>query len=705
MAQSIEESLLKAVIKDDIKAFSALTESARCGSCRLGRFPVLSLMYLYKSRRLISAYEEKLLKITAWEALREPSGISDKFAGKAGKCLRLYFDEVVSPLEMLLILNKTRRLKRVYPLTKPSAAVKERLQKIYAIRYSLNIKFKGDSIILDRRPLSYGEKKKIATACLCSFLAVAVAVGTPVTAVALMPKLEEGEVTKLSHIDFNSKNEYTLKKDITVPEDFSIERFNCKISGGGKKLILGRGASFGDLNGSVKDVLIVSGGAPLFTSVTENGKIENVTVNVTADVETTGNTAFLAVTNYGSIDGVTVNVSGKFSAVSENEAELYFGGVVCNNSYKNLSFTKTAYGTVENCTVNYGGFTLSGETKANASFGGVAGLNSGYVKNCSVTGSVIADTVDVAGVCCVNNGVLSENVNCADIAQTSGAEGWSPIVCGIVLNNSYTAEYCQSTGKLSATSSYVSENSPSASVAGIAYLNSGSIVCCKVSGDIAVGCGGIGYAGGIAARTCEVIYGSYYSGSISVAAKSAFAGGILASGEVASNGYSVYCGAAQDCISESVISVSATDKSCAGGIAGFIQEGGFEQYKTDENGNIIRDENGKPATETIYLGGGATNSYFLGKCATDVEYFGNIVGVCGANIYESNSYTSGNTEYHNFEGNYFTGSDYPVCGAVVVGEGEFASAEDKGATQATAEEIKALQSYTKILQELENKNP
>ena len=60
--QSIEEGLLQAVKKDDKKAFGALVKTARADKCRLGRFPVLSLMYMYKSRRLISAYEGELLK-------------------------------------------------------------------------------------------------------------------------------------------------------------------------------------------------------------------------------------------------------------------------------------------------------------------------------------------------------------------------------------------------------------------------------------------------------------------------------------------------------------------------------------------------------------------------------------------------------------------------------------------------------------------
>ena len=64
MAQLLAESLLQAIKKDDMKAFQTFMETAQCGAYRLGRFPVLSLLYLYSARRLIAVYEESFLKIT-----------------------------------------------------------------------------------------------------------------------------------------------------------------------------------------------------------------------------------------------------------------------------------------------------------------------------------------------------------------------------------------------------------------------------------------------------------------------------------------------------------------------------------------------------------------------------------------------------------------------------------------------------------------
>ncbi|MDE6666987.1 MAG: hypothetical protein K2K38_01405 [Clostridia bacterium] len=639
MAQLTEENLLKAIKKDDMKAFGALMEKAQCGVYRLGRFPVLSLLYLYKSRKILSAYEEKFLKITNFNALREPVEISKKFSAKAGKCLRLYLDEVVSPLEMLLILDKTRRLKRVYPLTKPSAAVKERLKSIYSIKYSLKVEFVGDDILIDRRPLSYREKKNILTACLCSVLVVSVAVCVPVTVNAFK-------------IDFTSQNEYILKRDIVLTK--SVEEVNCKIIGNGHKLIVKNGATLGNLNGKISDLTIESSGEVLFTSVSQNSVIENVKVNINADFSTSEATALVAETNFGTIDGVTVNVSGKINALAtstEGIEELDFGGIVLINAYKN----DAAFGTIKNCTVNYSDFSLKGEAGANATFGGVAGINNGYLQDCTVTGEIVSDTFDVAGVCAVNNGVLSGNINKADLLQTSENAGWNPIISGIVLRNIGTIQKCKNYGAIT--------------VEGI----------------------GAAYAGGIAAQSCGGISYCVSAGDIAATAKSLFVGGILGCSEIAkvytSDGTTYYFGVTDHCISESKIQVTATgdDPARAGGIVGFIS-----QEKLPSNSSVV------------YLGGCVTNCYFIGECVKEISYFGNIVGVSGANIYESNLNLSGNPK-HNFDGNYYLdNSSFNALGMTITEDGNYISAEDKGATAASLADIQNSEGYKAILTALES---
>ncbi|MDE6201294.1 MAG: hypothetical protein K2M47_05400 [Clostridiales bacterium] len=803
MAQSIEQRLLQAIKNDDLKAFDALGKTARIGAYRLGRFPVLSLLYLYKSRKILAAHELEFLKINSYEKIdkcsvsgkkhaqavksmsarfsdgvdrisppaeiekingyekkTEPLELSVKFSSVAGKCLRLYYNEVVSPLEMLLILDKTKRLTRVFSYADTTKEIRARLQSIYSIKYALNVRFEGENIIIDKRPLSYREKKKILTVCLCSALGVAVAVCVPTITVALMPVRVEGEVNKLSDINFAAHKEYVLKRDIVLNK--AVDEVNCTIRGNGHKLIFDNGAAFATLNGALTDMTIESSGGALFYTVSNSARVTDVTINVEGYVLSNESTALVAVVNYGEFDGVTVNVRAIADAENPNDgttAELTFGGIAMNNgAIFNNKTQEVDFGVIKNSTVNYFQLELSGEASANTAFGGIAGFNNGYLQDCTVTGEIIANTVDVAGVCVVNNGEIIGCVNNADIAQTSGNENWNPIACGIVMTNSYLVNNCENTGNISAVSTCEteSENARSAIAAGIAYVNSNAnivpyIVNCANTGDVessAVGgnsyaagvcmsssggieqctnsgaisaesgngyetlVGGIAdyaygyiykstnsgavsavgsgtsYAGGISAFARAQILNCVSSGDIKVTAKEVCAGGIMGVSEIVNNGK----GTAEYCISENRLDVTAVSdgKAYVGGIIGYVSE---HQFQVVGGG-------------TAYFGGGVTDSCFVGTCVGSEIYFGNIVGVCGANIYYSNSYYSSNVEYHNFDGNYYVNNSFSAFGATAsTNESDStltAAVEDKGATSMSIEDVKKTVTYKKILSELEN---
>ena len=691
MAQLIEQDLLKVIKADDKKAFDALMEQTQCGAIRLGRFPTLSLLYLYNARKILSSYEERFIKITNYEILGEPMEISYKFSAKAGKCLRLYLNEIVSPLEMLLILDKTKKLKKIFSFTSPSSSVKGRLKAIYFIKYSLGVKFENNSIILDKRPLNYSEKKKVATACLCLVLAIIVAIGVPITTVSILP----ANIDK--YIDLSSNEEFVLKRDVVLPKNYSVKEVNCTIIGNGHKLIVKKGATMGVLKGKISDLIIESNGDAIFTSISQGATIENVTINVNADNNITDSAAFVALNNYGNIDGVSVNVSGKVNALadsSQESDEFVVGGIVLNNNFISYDpITQTNYcGFIQNCKVNYTQFSLVGEASANASFAGAVGNNGGVVQDCFISGEIVANTFDVAGVCYYNSGLLSAIVNEADISQSSADSGWNPIVSGIVTNNVNGVENCENKGNISALSNcQKTDTSPTVSAAGIAYINNGSIARCINSG--AVSATGIGeaYIGGIAAHSYASISKCLSSGNITVNAQDIYVGGVLGCSEVAVDrlGY-VHFGTVDNCISESKINVSAEDTAYVGGITGYIKELGFEQQKFDEDGNIVK--------YMLYFGGGVTESYFIGECVSQVANFGNIVGVCGANIYEVNSITSSNgDDYHNFEDNYYLDNAFKAFGATANDENILVAVEDKGATCAAIDAIKNLQAYKNIL--------
>lgn len=766
MPELISKKAFEAIKKDDAAAFAELKKNDRIGAYRYGRFPALSLMYLYNSKKLLKAYEEELLKISDYTAADEPVAAFTEFKKRAGKCLRLYFGEVVSPLEMLLISDKTRRLKRVYPLTKPTQGVKQRLQSIYFIKYGLSVKFENDKIILDRRPLKRSEKKKIATICLSAFLIAAVCVGVPTATVKLIPEPVEGEVTKLSQIDFASKKEYTLKSDITLPENYSVEKVNCRIDGGGRKLTFKSGATLGTLNGSVSNLNVeTTGDKPMFATLSETAKIEDVTVSVNADFVSEESLAFVAGVNVGTVKNVTLNVSGKLSAAAADGAEvssLTFGGIVQNNSYKNNTVTQTTYrGIIDDCTINYENFTLEGQATANAAFGGVAGLNYGYVRSCTVSGGVTADTFDVAGVCVENYGLLSGDKNSASLYQTTRDTGWNSITCGIVLNNANIVENCENRGEIVSKSECgqfeETENETAVSASGIAYLSRGSssnliISGCKNYGSVTASAEYRSvYAAGVCVSNNSGIYACGNYGNISATAKNGnaiYAGGISSlaygyvvktvnEGNVISEGDGVtYAGGiaslsvAQLMYCRTSGEVSARgDNVCAGGILGYgenlketylwqvtvysaniescISESRVKAEKTGEraaySGGIagyLKEESYDNNGNVIYFSGKITGSYFTGSVQAD-GYCGNIAGGVGINIYNSNSYTASGVEYPYFDKNFsLEGLQSKAFGTAFSADGSFTEVEDKGVTSANTDAITSDENYKKILAEI-----
>ena len=732
MAQIIEENLLETIVKDDLKEFNNLMESAPCGSYRLGRFPVLSVLYLYNSRKILAVYEEKFIKTTTWEELREPASVAKAFSDRAGKCLRLYLNEVVSPLEMLLILDKNKRLKRVYPLTKASTAVKDRLQSIYSVKYSLNVEYKGNDIILDRRPLSRREKKKIAAICISSVLAVAIAVATPVTVLTLNPPLAKGEVKKIEQIDFNETTEYKLRNDITVPASYSGKKMKCSINGNGKKIVFEKGATVGEFSGKITDAEIVTDGSPVFSSLAAGAEISNVTFNVTADIETREGTALIALTSYGLIDGVTVNVTGKVAALtpdgvteeSGSFTELTFGGMVLKNLFKYNDRGNPVYGIIRNSTINYSNFTLEGETLANGVFAGIVGINSGAVGKCTVSGAATSDTFDLAGACSTNNGLLEEIINEADFSQTTSSDSWNPVVCGIVVENNDTVRYCENRGTLVSKSTCGQEELATVvSVAGIARYNGGEVAYCKNGGAVTaegtcdIYAGGIAVdnvgqiggcinggaitvegeseasVGGIVANNGNGVFYSVESGDISVKADKAYVGGIAGINNIVGQSlFSITLGYCSYCISEGNISVIAGDgNSRVGGIAGYIPQSSVVDGSNEDK--VLG-----------YIGGGASNCFFSGSISSNKGYRGSIAGVCGENLYY------GTEPYYtnlvNFENNYHDNSIQAV-GSLSTFDGdkkeEFKAAGECGwITVMTKEKMEQTEEYKLIWSTINN---
>lgn len=701
MTDNFAEKLFSSIKNDDIKAFDELNSQSPCAPVCFGRFPILSVMYLFSSRKLIKKYEDKFIRNSARKELPELTDISSAFRKKAGKCLRLYAEETVSPLEMLLILDKTAALKRIYPSARPSSAVKARLKTVYSIKYGLNLDFDGEEIVMERRPLTRFEKRRLITAVISSVLCIAVAVGTPFIVNAFVPFIGVGApsspdnptspdnpsdgsgdssgdnsnstdkkyytVSSASEINFASNNTYTLATDITFPDDYYAETMSCVLDGDGK-------------------TITISGKKPLFGTV--SGTIKNVAVNCVVNTEISEDFAFITERNIGTIENVTLNVSGKLTAKRAEQDEnfsLVAAGIAIENGLSNSIITA---GRISSCTANYD-LTLEGNLYANATFGGIVGINYARVTDCSSSGSISADTFDAAGICTDNAYSLSGCYNYASIKQTASADGWSPMISGIAVNNYYSVSYCRNNGEL------VSESPATLDVyvGGIVATNHYSVSYSVNSAHLtAKSAGGTAYVGGIISRSFGTALRCLNDGLLSAECGVSCVGGITGFAGVETVNGDIRFGQTGYCISRGNISVVSENRGFVGGVIGSVDERLYNKDTENE----------------AYYGGGSLYSYFTGAITSVGENVlcGGIVGVCGKNIYEKNSYSDnkGNT-YYNFASNYYKTD----CGAtvaiksvseVVDEETTYTDGGNLGSTGVSVEEILNSENYVSTLQSL-----
>ena len=113
--EKLSSNLLDAIKKDNISAFKKLIVEEDCKYYTYGRFPVLSLCYLWDSWKIISSFEKYLIKINeGFIDVGDDLASYSRFKKQAARALRLYVgnDKLVTPLEMLAVLQKNIRLSR-----------------------------------------------------------------------------------------------------------------------------------------------------------------------------------------------------------------------------------------------------------------------------------------------------------------------------------------------------------------------------------------------------------------------------------------------------------------------------------------------------------------------------------------------------------------------------------------------------------------
>ena len=481
MDQAELKLLFESIKKDDLNLFSTLIDGNE--NVCYGRFPILSLCYLYSAKKIIKKHKKRFYRIAEYKKVDEYLEIYKAFKPLASRALRLYTNgALVTPLEMLAILGNDHNVKKEYNKFYRDKKIEKSLEKIYLI-HGQNVSLYMYKIKIERKTLTCYQKRpyKIAIIICLLFMVLISGVytlcnfttglGTNWSVASISTGSQFISATKL-------KGRYKLTKDIVINDTFSLSDFNGEIEGNNHTIYVNCYQS----KGLIK---------------TNTGIIKNLNI-VYKNIDTTinSNLSLLVHENKGVIQNINILCQQvNINCQKTENKDLYVTGVANINNKD-----------VENCNVELQSVNITGSLNGNCSFSGIVGENFGNVTNSNLkTGAVVLDEVDGSGIVAINSkgGVVKNCKNYSTISQTSEDDGWSPNVSGIVLTNNGTIEGCVNYGDLNIVSN--NDNVGSGGVVflgGISAMNYGLVNKCLNYGNlgaqsqmIIIYCGGItGYS-------------------------------------------------------------------------------------------------------------------------------------------------------------------------------------------------------------------
>ncbi len=476
------QNIVKAIKLDNVVLFSNLTSNDL--NLKLGRFPLLSLCYLYNAKNILKKYEKALVTISNFVTTYEPLEISNHFSVVAGKSLRLYLhNQTVFPVEMLAILgldNKVKKMVKLY--LKHKIEINENnLKTIYLTKNQSFVLFNNIAKISVKRlskPVIQLYKLALCVSAVVVLVITAVFGGMYFTS-GLGLKFSPYNIQTASQLysALNSNGYYKLNNDIVLTKAPKKLNFNGEFDGGNYKITVKM---------PVTKSLILS----------NDGSIKNLNIEYqNLNTEINNNLGLVCQTNNGTMENVNVTCSSiDMTCNTIANTTMYISGVSAAN-----------YGSITNCKI-----TLNGKFKSTGDgeclVAGVVGDNYGKITNCNMaTGSLTGEETDVSGICATNNvlALVDGCVNNSTIYQTSVKSGWSPTVAGIVLTNNGDVNNSVNHGDLTITCANTNTIDDTAVViGGIAGFNTGNVYKCLNKGDLKVtSLATYVYAGGITAQS------------------------------------------------------------------------------------------------------------------------------------------------------------------------------------------------------------
>ena len=526
--------LLNSIINDDLPTFERLTRPTKTYNVCFGRFPSLSLCYMYDSFTILKAHEGDMLKYTCdYIPADESIKIYEDFKVVAEKCLRFYLgDKKVEPLEMLALLGRTSHLKKIFPFAPRTEEQMRLIEKIYLMKFGEEVEVKEDKLVLPDLKIKDKNKSLFVnlslislgfTLCIAALLLVfLLIIGTGTSKNPYKVYTAQAFTSQASVCEYIS-----LEKDLTLSS--SIDNSSSTINGNGHTIYLNDAALIREFKGELYNVDIV---------VKFKGNLNDNYAPI--------------IKNEGNIHNVKVTLDVEFAEETDID-DVYFAGIASDN-----------LGEINNCKVSVSA-NVSSNGEGNSYFSGACGTNGGKIIGVSTTGKIVGETVDISGICSINNGEIRDCKNSAYIEQTSGFvkkteddsyATWRPNCAGIVLtNDTEGAIYdCRNEGEVKVISTFVSPKNEEGKTLVINEAYAGGVVAINL---------------GYVEHSCNVA-----DILVKSAESHAYIGGIAACNASQTINYMVIAGVLNACYSYGNLICDTTSFTLAGGIVGFNSQGG-----------------------------------------------------------------------------------------------------------------------------------
>ena len=481
MEKQEAKQIFEAIKKDDVNAFITFVVQKNLQNLSFGRFPLLSVCYLFGSSKIIDRFEKHLSRTSKFEKTFEFFEIYLRFKKCAKKSLRLYLDDdkFCHPIEMLAILDKREKIAKLYNLFFKNEEILTNLTKIYNLNHKTQIEAGADSFVCESKKLTSMQKFWLAVTCsvvvlfslfsLVSVLAISNKFGVGTSKLPILVDSEQELVLALQKGD----KFYKLQTDLTLESFERVQSFNGTLDGNNHTL------EIKNLSQSILEEL--------------SGTIKNLNLKIKKTPEKISqNYSIIAEKSTGNLE--KVSIFANFDAKTEVETDTYISAFVIHNEglIKDSSLQVSA--------------NIENTNPTNCYFSGFAGINDGNIENCKATGGEIkTNTVDIAVCAVTNNKSIEGFENNVAIYQISGEE-WNPNCSGVVINNLALVNNSKNNAKIEAVSVAEKEVEDAEGnlhmvevfVSGIACQNAGNITKCKNFGDIVANANlSTVYAGGI----------------------------------------------------------------------------------------------------------------------------------------------------------------------------------------------------------------